>query len=88
MFTVVYKLCDPFAAEEEIQTGAQVIVDILPDKNQVVAYHPESREGLLYNFNHVFDEDASHETIFESVGERSVDAVLEGYNASLISYGK
>lgn len=60
------------------------------DDNSLVAYHPESREGLPYKFNHCFDtpqKGCTWESIFNSIGVPLINAFIAGYNSCLISYG-
>mmetsp|Transcript_8699 Transcript_8699/g.12861 ORF Transcript_8699/g.12861 Transcript_8699/m.12861 type:complete len:767 (+) Transcript_8699:134-2434(+) len=78
------RLC-PITAEE-LEANAQNIIEIV-EKNKLIAYHPESREGLLYNFDYCFDQGTAQNVIFESVGIPSVNSILEGFNSAIISYG-
>ena len=71
---------------EEANSNAQIIVE-LSDENKLIAYHPESREGLLYKFDNCFDSETSNNTIFETICVPLLDAVIEGYNGTIISYG-
>ncbi|KAG2370787.1 hypothetical protein C9374_005985 [Naegleria lovaniensis] len=71
---------------EESSANAQNIIEI-SDVNKLIAYHPESREGLLYKFDHCFDSETSNNEIFESVCVPLLNAVIEGYNGTIISYG-
>ncbi|EFC50447.1 kinesin [Naegleria gruberi] len=71
---------------EEASANAQNIVEI-SDVNKLIAYHPESREGLLYSFDNCFDSETTNNTIFESVCVPVLNAVIEGYNGTIISYG-
>lgn len=78
------RLC-PITAEE-LEANAQNIIEIV-EKNKLIARHPESHEGLLYNFDYCFDQGTAQNVIFESVGIPAVNSILEGFNAAIISYG-
>src|SRR5690606_23326782 len=56
-------------------------------KNKLFAYHPESREGLLYKFDFCYNANTKQEEIFGDVVVPAVHALLRGYNTSIISYG-
>ncbi|KAL0487329.1 MORN repeat-containing protein [Acrasis kona] len=67
----------------------------MKDEKRLIAYHPETKEPLLYKFDNCFDSSGIdgtegvnvHEQIFEAVGVPLVNAVLAGYNACIICYG-
>ncbi|KAL9655439.1 hypothetical protein ABK040_016852 [Willaertia magna] len=71
---------------EELKAEAQVIVEV-EDTDKVIAYHPESREGLLYKFDKCFESDSSNQRIFEDVCIPVLNAVMEGINGAIIAYG-
>jgi hypothetical protein len=56
-------------------------------KKQLFAYHPESKEGLLYKFDFCFPHTANQKEIFEAICVPAVNAVLEGYSSAIVAYG-
>lgn len=63
----------------------QIIAEVV-DEQKMVAYHPESREGLLYNFDKCHHQDATVQDIFSSV-EPNIDAFLQGYSSAILLTG-
>ena len=45
-------------------------------------------EGCLFHFDNIFNQNCSQEQIFEEVGIKSVNEVLEGYNSTIFVYGQ
>uniref|UniRef100_A0A7S1PIX9 Kinesin motor domain-containing protein n=1 Tax=Percolomonas cosmopolitus TaxID=63605 RepID=A0A7S1PIX9_9EUKA len=70
----------------ELQNQAQRTIEVKPP-NTLIAYYPESGEGLLYEFDFVFEQRTAFEDIFKKVGFPSVNCFLEGYNSCIMSYG-
>eukprot|EP01059_Diplonema_ambulator_P003040 TRINITY_DN12695_c0_g1_i1.p1 TRINITY_DN12695_c0_g1~~TRINITY_DN12695_c0_g1_i1.p1 ORF type:complete len:941 (+),score=408.75 TRINITY_DN12695_c0_g1_i1:48-2870(+) len=58
--------------------------------NQTIV--PVEESGSLhhhkFNFDHVFDREATQDEVFEDVGLPTVDKVLEGYNGTVFAYGQ
>ena len=48
---------------------------------------PESHGGFRYIFDHVFQQQASQEAVFERTGKPLLQGVLDGYNATVFAYG-
>lgn len=46
--------CRPLSEEEK----AKVQVIVKPDRNRLIAFYPDSKEGLLYNYDYFFPEEA------------------------------
>lgn len=44
-------------------------------------------ERARYIFDHVFQMDATQETVFEQTALPLLDGVLDGYNATVFAYG-
>ena len=45
-------------------------------------------DEVNFSFDKVFDREALQEDVFKSVMEDSVDAVLRGFNATVLAYGQ
>ena len=58
-----------------------------PDGDKLIAFYPDSKEGLLYNYDYFFPEEASQLDVFQSIGLEMVELALDGYSASCVSYG-
>lgn len=71
--------------DEEQQQNVQSIIQL--DNNQIIVYHPESKEGLLYKFNQCFDGESKIFEVYQTIGIPLVNAFLDGYNSALILYG-
>jgi hypothetical protein len=48
----------------------------------------EGRVAGRYTFDRVFAPGASQNDVFESIGRQTVEAVLDGFNAAVLSYGQ
>eukprot|EP00998_Keelungia_sp_KM082_P004863 NODE_161_length_2468_cov_184.250748_g157_i0.p1 GENE.NODE_161_length_2468_cov_184.250748_g157_i0~~NODE_161_length_2468_cov_184.250748_g157_i0.p1 ORF type:complete len:745 (+),score=173.46 NODE_161_length_2468_cov_184.250748_g157_i0:73-2307(+) len=75
--------CRPLDQEE--QSRVQVIIKA--DGDKLIAFYPESKEGLLYNYDYFFAEDTSQLDVFTVVGAEMVNLCMEGYNACCLGYG-
>ena len=71
--------------QEEEKGKTQLMLRAENDK--LVAFFPNSREGLLYNYDYFFPEEASQLDIFQSIGVEMVLLTLDGYSSSVVSYG-
>ena len=54
---------------------------------------PVGADGVLYNthqftFDHVYDQDASQESVYERSAKDAVLSTLAGYNAAMLAYGQ
>eukprot|EP00744_Colponema_vietnamica_P007300 GILI01010521.1.p1 GENE.GILI01010521.1~~GILI01010521.1.p1 ORF type:complete len:781 (-),score=204.90 GILI01010521.1:102-2444(-) len=70
---------------EEEKSKIQLMLRAENDK--LVAFFPNSREGLLYNYDYFFPEEASQLDIFQSVGVEMVLLTLDGYSSNVVAFG-
>lgn len=75
----------PMSASD-IQNQVRCTVEVKPPQS-LISYYPESGEGLLYDFDFVFEQRTPFNDIFKRIGYPAVNCFLEGYNSSVISYG-
>ena len=40
-----------------------------------------------FEFDHLLDQDVTQEQVFDTVGQRVIDGVLNGYNGTIFAYG-
>jgi len=73
----------PLADDE--RNRVQVI--LRTDNDKLIAYYPESKEGLLYNYDYFFPEDATQLDVFQTVGLEMVQRLMHGESSACISYG-
>eukprot|EP01062_Namystynia_karyoxenos_P034659 TRINITY_DN253_c1_g1_i1.p1 TRINITY_DN253_c1_g1~~TRINITY_DN253_c1_g1_i1.p1 ORF type:complete len:720 (+),score=289.68 TRINITY_DN253_c1_g1_i1:83-2242(+) len=73
----------PLSEEER----ARVEVMIKTDNDKLIAFYPDSREGLLYNYDYFFPEDTTQMDVFQTVGMEMVELVMNGYSACCLAYG-
>eukprot|EP00759_Apiculatamorpha_spiralis_P043424 PhF_6_TR40810/c0_g1_i1/m.61684 len=57
------------------------------DNDKLIAFYPDSKEGLLYNYDYFFPEDATQLDLFQTLGLEIVHRVMGGASSSLIAYG-
>ncbi|KAL0230622.1 hypothetical protein PCE1_004179 [Barthelona sp. PCE] len=48
----------------------------------------EQTQMYKYGFKHIFNEDTQQDEIFSVVGEKAIDKVMSGYNATIFAYGQ
>ena len=58
------------------------------EREENLKENPSLANYHSFTFDHVYDQDSSHEMVYESSGRSAVLSVLEGYNATLIAYGQ
>jgi|UniRef100_A0A7S4GLD6 hypothetical protein len=75
--------CRPLSEEERRRT--QVVIKT--DGDKLIAFYPESKEGLLYNYDYFFPEETTQLDVFRVVGHEMVDLCVGGYNTCCIGYG-
>ena len=66
---------------------SKVQVMLKVDGNRLIAYYPESKEGLLYNYDYFFPEDSTQMDLFQTIGMELVDLIMNGYSACCLAYG-
>lgn len=59
----------------------------LGKKSENKSYGGGGGETHTFSFDHVFDEKTSQIEIFEKIAKKSVEWVVEGYNATIFAYG-
>ncbi|CAG5927714.1 unnamed protein product [Menidia menidia] len=72
----------PQLARERME-GCHVCTSVTPGEPQVFL-----GKDKAFTFDHVFDVDASQETVYRLCTERLVEGCLEGYNATVFAYGQ
>jgi hypothetical protein len=65
----------------------KVQVMLRSDADKLVAFYPESTEGLVYNYDYFFPEEATQIDLFQTIGAEMVELVLGGYSATCIACG-
>ncbi|KAH9127094.1 hypothetical protein LEN26_003717 [Aphanomyces euteiches] len=60
----------------------------LGDKAIEVASQVKPSENKIYAADHVLSEAASQEEVFQAVGAAAVDALINGFNGSIFTYGQ
>lgn len=73
----------PLSEEEK----AHVQVMLRTDNDKLIAFYPESKEGLVYNYDLFFPEEATQDDVFQSVGREMVDLVVGGYSSNCVVFG-
>eukprot|EP00756_Hemistasia_phaeocysticola_P017268 Hpha_TRINITY_DN15528_c0_g1::TRINITY_DN15528_c0_g1_i1::g.104777::m.104777 len=95
-FKVVIRVRPPLPRELE---GFVNIVKVPPEptapRGITITEHLETDEGCggvyssqSYTFDRVYDQHATQETVYEHSAHPAVEAVLRGYNATMIAYGQ
>eukprot|EP00760_Papus_ankaliazontas_P039776 PhM_4_TR9780/c0_g1_i1/m.11928 len=64
-----------------------VQVMLRTDNDKLIAYYPESKEGLLYNYDYFFPEDATQLDVFQMIGLEMVQRVMAGVSCSCLAFG-
>eukprot|EP01006_Ploeotia_vitrea_P050749 TRINITY_DN67493_c1_g2_i1.p1 TRINITY_DN67493_c1_g2~~TRINITY_DN67493_c1_g2_i1.p1 ORF type:complete len:762 (+),score=120.70 TRINITY_DN67493_c1_g2_i1:64-2349(+) len=77
--------CRPLLEEE--RSRIQVIIKTDEENDKLIAFYPESKEGLLYNYDYFFPEETSQLDVFQVVGQEMVALCMGGYNSCCIGYG-
>jgi kinesin family protein 18/19 len=62
------------------------IVDPADEFNEDVLRKDRNRDKV-YSYDHVFDEDAPQELVFEKTTKTLLDSVIQGFNATVFAYG-
>ena len=66
---------------------SKVQVMLKVDADQIIAFYPESKEGLLFNYDYFFPEDSTQMDLFQTVGMEVVELIMNGYSACVLAYG-
>jgi type II secretory ATPase GspE/PulE/Tfp pilus assembly ATPase PilB-like protein len=48
----------------------------------------DKRKNKIFSFDDVFDAESNQEQIYQSVGMKLVDDVIQGYNGTIFAYGQ
>eukprot|EP01010_Urceolus_cornutus_P004774 NODE_77_length_2585_cov_257.872634_g58_i0.p1 GENE.NODE_77_length_2585_cov_257.872634_g58_i0~~NODE_77_length_2585_cov_257.872634_g58_i0.p1 ORF type:complete len:719 (+),score=189.56 NODE_77_length_2585_cov_257.872634_g58_i0:113-2269(+) len=75
--------CRPLNDEEK----DKVQVIIKTDGDKLIAFYPESKEGLLYNYDYLFPEETNQRDVFNVLGMEMCELVMGGYNTCCLAYG-
>eukprot|EP00758_Cryptobia_borreli_P020221 Tbor_TRINITY_DN978_c0_g1::TRINITY_DN978_c0_g1_i1::g.21221::m.21221 len=66
---------------------SKVQLTLQTEGDKLVAFYPDTKEGLIYNYDYFFPQEASQLDIFQSIGVQMVDSVMDGYSTSCVSFG-
>ena len=67
--------------------NSRIFVSLL-DQPVVLSQSGQVPEGVAgYTFDHCFNADASQEQVYNATVRPSVEAVIQGYNATVFAYG-
>jgi hypothetical protein len=80
------------AAKTREQNTMAIVAKALADSTVLVFDPVESYTGArprqkVFEFDHVFGENAEQEIVYKKSVEHQVDAVMQGYNATVFCYG-
>lgn len=70
---------------EEEKSAVQVM--LRTDSDKLIAFYPDSKEGLVYNYDLFFPEEATQDDVFQSIGKEMIDLVMAGYSSSCVTFG-
>lgn len=66
---------------------ANVQVMLRTDSNKLIAFYPDSKEGLMYNYDFFFPEEATQLDVHQTIGVEMVDIAMSGFSTTCIAYG-
>ena len=66
---------------------SDVRVMLRTDEEKLVAFYPDSKEGLVYNYDYFFPEDSTQIDVFQTIGIEMVDLALGGFSTACIATG-
>lgn len=72
------------ASDEEVPLTQ---VTLRADQDKLVAYAPNSADGLMYDFDYFYPQNARQDDVFRTVGLEMVDLVMGGLSANCIATG-
>jgi kinesin family protein 18/19 len=75
--TIVARALDPHTVH---------ICDPADEFNEDVLRKDRNRDKV-YSYDHVFDEDAPQQLVFEKTTKTLLDSVIQGFNATVFAYG-
>lgn len=66
------------------------IIDLVipPDADPGLVHNNSATGKLRYEFDHVFDADATQEEIYETIAKEKIMSVLEGFSCTVFAYGQ
>lgn len=70
----------------EAEKAATQVV-LRTDDDRLIAFYPDSKEGLVYNYDYFFPEEATQIDVFQTIGAEMVELMMNGYSASCVSFG-
>ena len=62
-------------------------MDIPPDADPGIVHNNTSGK-IMYEFNDIFDESTSQETIYEAIAQSKVIDSISGINSTIFAYGQ
>lgn len=72
------------ASDEELP---QTQVILRTDHEKLVAFAPQSEDGLMYDYDYLFSQNTRQEDVYRTIGLEMVDLVMGGLSANCITVG-
>eukprot|EP01059_Diplonema_ambulator_P003835 TRINITY_DN13532_c0_g3_i1.p1 TRINITY_DN13532_c0_g3~~TRINITY_DN13532_c0_g3_i1.p1 ORF type:complete len:889 (+),score=315.04 TRINITY_DN13532_c0_g3_i1:126-2792(+) len=96
-FKVVIRVRPPAPRELDCEKPFYSVVKIPPDDHETITIieHLDTDDGRggvyssqAFTFDRVYDQEAQQKDVYENTARPAVEAVLAGYNATMIAYGQ
>lgn len=75
-------------SNKELQQGCRSVITIDPLTKSCTLESSSDGSGKVYQFDATFGPSSTTESVYEDVGSVIVEAVLEGYNGTVLAYGQ
>ncbi|CAI2369750.1 unnamed protein product [Moneuplotes crassus] len=82
---VVHVRLRPFNSEESKKRHKSAI-QVFDAENKSIVVKKDG-DKKRFNFNNLLNQDVTQEEVFNTVGQRVIDGVLNGYNGTIFAYG-
>ena len=82
---VVHVRLRPFSGDESKKKHKSAI-QVFDTENRSIVVKKDG-DKKRFNFNHLLNQDVTQEEVFDTVGQRVIDGVLNGYNGTIFAYG-
>lgn len=76
----------PFTGDE-VKKKHKTSIHVFDTDNKSIVVKKEDGEKKRYEFDHLLNQDVTQEEVFNTVGQRVIDGVLNGYNGTIFAYG-
>jgi len=67
--------------------ASAVQVVLRTEGEKLIAYYPNSKEGLVYSYDHFFPAESTQSDIFHSISDEMVSFAVNGFSTSCIAVG-